>query len=274
MGFIVSAYCYKKLCFSLCLLMLIGVFSHVAMAEIAKDRVFVLAGQSNMQGRGSSGDLPAHLRVQPDNVRYYTHGRESTIAKYHYFGPEVNFAYLVSKMFPNDNVIIIKSAATGSSITQWLPGNELYEALIRQVNYAVDLTKADIQGIVWMQGETDAREQSLAEAYQTNLETFLSHLRNDLQAEEAAILLGQIRQPNHNFAYEKQIRQAQQQVADADEHKILVTTDDLGKLYDKVHYDSDGLVELGRRFAVGFVEHRKRQLTAASNQQHINNKDE
>jgi len=241
-----------------------SLFSHVVIAEVAKDRVFVLAGQSNMQGRGASSDLPEHLRTQPKNVRYYTHGRESTIAKYHYFGPEVNFAYLVSKIFPNDNVIIIKSAATGSSISQWLPGNELYDALIRQVKYVVDPAKADIQGIVWMQGEADARDQELADTYQANLESFLTNLRKDLQAEEVAVMLGQIKQPNNNFAYEKQVRQAQKQVAEEDANTVLIATDDLGKLYDNVHYNSEGLMELGRRFAVGFVEHRKQKLTAAS----------
>lgn len=264
MGFVVSLFCRKKVYLSLGLLMWFSLFSHVVIAELAKTRVFVLAGQSNMQGRGASSDLPEHLRTQPENVRYYTHGRESTIAKYHYFGPEVNFAYLVSKIFPNDTVIIIKSAATGSSISQWQPDDELYKALIRQVKYAVGSGDADIQGIVWMQGEADARDQTLAENYQTHLEVFFTSLRKDLQAEDTAIMLGQIKQPNNNFVYEKQVRQAQQQIAEADKNVLLITTDDLGKLYDNVHYNSEGLIELGRRFALGFVEHRKQKLTAVS----------
>lgn len=235
--------------------------SSFAVAEVAKDRVFVLAGQSNMQGRGASADLPEHLRQQPKNVRFYTHGRESKLAKYHYFGPEINFAHLIANTFPNDNVIIIKSAASGSSITEWLPNKPLYNALIRQVKFVVDPAKTDIQGIVWMQGETDAKNAKLAKDYQSNLKSLIDQLRNDLNAENTMFLIGRITQPNANFPLEETVRNAQNEVDKNNPNTIIVPTDGIGKLYDNVHYNSEGLIELGRRFALAFVNRRKAILT-------------
>jgi hypothetical protein len=236
-------------------------FSSSVSAELPRDRVFVLAGQSNMQGRGATEDLPEHLKTQPENVRFYTHGRESTIGKYHYFGPEVNFAHLISNTFPNDNVIIIKSAASGSSITQWLPGTELYAGLIRQVKFVVDPAEADIQAIVWMQGETDAKDETLAKAYKDNLKAVIDGLRKDLHANNTMFLVGRITQPDHNFSMEKTVRNAQNEVDKDNPNTIIVPTDGIGKLYDNVHFNSEGLVELGRRFALAFVNRRKEILT-------------
>ncbi|MGV6810276.1 MAG: sialate O-acetylesterase [bacterium] len=241
-----------------------GVLSAIStptFAEVAKDRVFVLAGQSNMQGRGASADLPAHLKQQPSNVRFYTHGRESHLAKYHYFGPEVNFAHLIANTFPNDNVIIIKSAASGSSITEWLPSKPLYDALIRQVKFVVDPENTVIQGIVWMQGETDAKTAKLANDYQQNLKLFIDRLREDLNAENTMFLIGRITQPNANFSQEQTVRNAQNEVDKHNPNTIIVPTDGLGKLYDNVHFNSEGLIELGRRFALAFVNRRKEILT-------------
>jgi hypothetical protein len=249
------------------LMVLISLFVMLPVqAELPRDRIFVLAGQSNMQGRGATKDLPDALKTQPSNVRYYTHGRESTIGKYHYFGPEVNFAHLIAKTFPNDNVIIIKTAASGSSITQWLPGEPLYDALLRQVKFVVDPAEADIQAVVWMQGETDAKDEKLANAYKQNLKALIDGLRKDLHAGHAMFLVGRITQPNANFAMEKTVRNAQNEVDKDNPNTIIIPTDGLGKLYDNVHFNSEGLIELGRRFALGFVNRRKEILTSENNQ--------
>ncbi len=238
-------------------LLLFSGFSH---AELSKERVFILAGQSNMMGRGRTDQLPEELKEQPDNVSYYTHGRKSNIAKYSMFGPEVEFTHAIAKTFPNDKIIIIKSAASGSAIDEWLPGSPLYEGLLRQVKFVVDPAKTNIEAVVWMQGETDARSQESAEKYKEKLTSFITTLRHDLHAEQAVFLVGRISQKDINFPMEKQIRNAQDQVCQDDPNSILVDTDGLGKIYDKVHYNAKGQVELGRRFAIGFINKRKERL--------------
>ena len=231
-----------------------------AQAEVSKERVFILAGQSNMMGRGRTADLPEHLKQQPENISFYTHGRKSQIAKYNMFGPEVQFAHAMSQTFPNDKIVIIKSVASGSGITEWLPGSPLYQGLLRQVNFVTDPAKTNLEAIIWMQGETDARNAEAAEKYEGNLKAFISNLRKDLKADHTPFILGRITQKDINFPMEKQVRAAQDKMAKELENTIVVSTDDLTKIYDKVHYDAKGLVELGRRFAIAFVNKRKELL--------------
>ena len=232
------------------------------LAASDKTHIFILAGQSNMMGRGATAKLPPHLKQQPDNVKFYTHGRQSGLAKYQYFGPEVQFAHAMAKIFPKESVIIIKSAASGSSINEWLPTKPLYQGLLRQVKFVSAPQNSKVEAIVWMQGETDARNAQTANAYAENLNLFVNSLRQSLNAADLPVLIGQINQKNASFPMEQQIRAAQAKIASDNPHTLLISNDGLSKIYDKVHYDAKGLVELGRRFAIGFVKHRKQQLLA------------
>ena len=253
-----------KLHLFLGLLLSFSCFIPVNSVQAATDKthIFILAGQSNMMGRGATTQLPAHLKQQPDNVKFYTHGRQSGLAKYQYFGPEVQFAHAMAKIFPTENVIIIKSAASGSSINEWLPNKPLYQGLLRQVKFVAPPHNSKIEAIVWMQGETDARTEQTANAYADNLNLFINSLRQSLKAENLPFLIGQINQKNASFPMEQTVRSAQAKIASDHPHTLLISNDGLSKIYDKVHYDAKGLVELGRRFAIGFVNHRKQQLLA------------
>ena len=225
--------------------------------ETERLRVFVLAGQSNMMGRGTTSRLPKHLKKPPKNVAFYTQGRKRELTNYQYFGPEVQFAHSVSEAFPNDKIIIIKAVATGSSISQWQPAQPLYEGLLRQISFVIDPAKISIDAIVWMQGETDARNAVAAKQYAKNLNTFIRSLRRDLHAENSLFLVGRITQKNNNFPMVDEIRKAQDQADDINPNTTVIATDNLSKLQDSVHFDNNGLIELGRRFANVFVKNRK-----------------
>jgi len=241
---------------------LVLIFSPLAQANSNKTHIFILAGQSNMMGRGATVELPPHLKKQPDNVEFYTHGRQSHLAKYQYFGPEVQFAHAMAKIFPQEKIIIIKSAASGSSINEWLPNKALYQGLLRQVKFVAPPSNSKVEAIVWMQGETDARTKQTANVYAEHLSTFVNSLRLSLNDENLPFLIGEINQKNASFPMEKQVRAAQAKIANENPHTLLVSNEGLSKIYDKVHYDAKGLVELGRRFAISFVNHRKQQLLA------------
>lgn len=232
----------------------------LAHAELPKERLFILAGQSNMMGRGRTADLPEPLKHQPENVSFYTHGRESQIAKYNMFGPEVQFAHAMSTAFPNDKLIIIKSVASGSTIAEWLPGEPLYKGLLRQVNFVTNPATTNLEAIVWMQGEADARSEATANKYAENLTVFINQLRKDLKAENTAFLVGRITEKGINFPMEQIVRDAQDSVGKDDPNIIVIPTDGISKIYDKVHFDAKGQVELGKRFAIGFLKRRKAQL--------------
>ena len=50
-----------------------------------------------------------------------------------------------------------------------------------------------------------------------------------------------------------EVRAAQEKVAREGPFVVMISTDDLSKLPNDVHYDADGLVELGRRFARAYM---------------------
>ena len=90
----------------------------------AKDRLIIMAGQSNMMGRGKTFHLPANYKNTPKNIAFFYQGRPHKLAEFAFFGPEVAFAHEVARAFPQDRIILVKQAATGSSIKQWQPDGD------------------------------------------------------------------------------------------------------------------------------------------------------
>lgn len=107
------------------ILVTVLVVSATSTEVLAKDRVIVLAGQSNMMGKGKTQELPADYRNMPTNVRYFYQGREHKLAQFALFGPEVSLAHSLARQYPNDRIILVKQAASGSLIQQWQPGEPL-----------------------------------------------------------------------------------------------------------------------------------------------------
>ncbi|MEZ5452990.1 MAG: sialate O-acetylesterase [Thiothrix sp.] len=226
----------------------------------AKDRLIILAGQSNMMGRGKVNDLPATYKTTPANVTFFYQGREHPLAKFAWFGPEVSFAHDVARAFPNDHIILVKQAASGSLIQQWQPGQGLYKALLRQVGFATDAEEnGKVDAILWMQGESDARSApDVANQYGSRFATLVSSLRKDLQSPDSLFIYGQVslEHPEHNDTIEavrSQQKSAQSQLANA----LMIPTDNLGRLDDGIHFNAAGQMELGKRFAKAYIQHRQ-----------------
>ena len=68
------------------------------------------------------------------------------------------------------------------------------------------------------------------------------------------MIAGHINPPSDMYPALEAVRRAQERVAEEDAGVVLVSTDGLSKQGDRVHYDSRGLLELGRRFADAYLE--------------------
>ena len=239
----------KGCCRVLCLLIgLSGV------AELwAADRVYIMAGQSNMMGRAKTHYLPPTYRKTPNNVKFFYQGRERKLAQYAYFGPEVSFAHNVARAFPQDQHIIIKHVATGSSVQQWLPGQRLYQALLRQIKFSLKIDNPRIEAVIWMQGENDARTRAKAVQYAPRLTRFINSLRKDLNAANSQFVLGEISPEDKAFPMVEVVQQQQRKVSAQVRNTQLVPTQGLGKIFDHVHFSAPGQMELGRRFAQAYI---------------------
>ena len=216
----------------------------------------ILAGQSNMLGDGlraelDSAALPANVRLFDRNPRPGS------------FGPELGLARRVSELMLIDELWLIKYAVGGSSLLAWDPDwqperaaladdaakGPLYQRLIAHIKQVSRGQALDVKACLWMQGESDARYPLAAAQYEENLRQWIQRLRSDLGQPDLAFAIGLINPPGMRFPCRAQVRQAQRQVAKRTPKAVLVDTTGLSKHADDLHYDTDGQLELGRRFA-------------------------
>ncbi|WP_020557912.1 sialate O-acetylesterase [Thiofilum flexile] len=228
---------------------------------LAKERIYLLAGQSNMMGHGKTHELPPRYKRTPPNVHFFYQGRLKPLAQTTYFGPEVTFAHEVARAFPNDQHILIKMAATGSSIKQWQYGQPLYYGLLRHLQLALPeyfyRATPPVEAIIWMQGEQDARKWVDARNYQTLVWHFISQLRSDIAAPKSLLIMGRVNPRTPYFKMVGMVQNSQAQLTRTLPYTLLVNTDGLGTLRDRIHYSAKGQMELGRRMARAYIRSRR-----------------
>jgi len=231
--------------------------------------VYLLAGQSNMDGGGLVSGLAPSLQISQDDVRLFWSGwwqwRGLVPASYWggaYFGPEVTFGRRLADADPTQDVVLIKHAVSGTDLAQcWYPGEspddgtagDCYAGFKVTVDAALAALEAEgqafrIAGMAWMQGESDASYEAWALAYQQNLTHLIYRVREDFSAPTMPFSMGRIDCAAH-CAYRDIVRAAQDAVADGSETVTAVETADLPQVADLLHFDASGMRTLGHRLA-------------------------
>ena len=234
-------------------------------------QVYLLGGQSNMDGYAYVTGLPPELQYAQSDVQIYWSGRPvwSGLAPSSYttayggerFGPEVTFGRTMADARPDATIALIKHAIGGTDLAEcWYPGVDrtdpaqgyCYAGWITTVDAArAELDAAgidhEIAGMIWMQGESDAYTESWANAYEVNLLTFIDRVRSDVEADEMPFAMGTI--DCVNCPYRDTVRAAQESVADSSPLISAVPTDDLPQNFDAIHFDGSGMRTLGQRLA-------------------------
>ncbi len=234
-----------------------------------KINVFLFAGQSNMVGFGLHSELPNNLLNLNTNVLAYAGGELGIPSnggkwtKLHdqlgkNFGPEFLFGLDMEKTYPNNKFALIKWSVGATNLANdWNPTktNGLYQhfrnAVITQMSVLSEDYDPVIVGMLWMQGESDAQLAGSADAYEQNLRNFLSRVKNDLNCAELKIVLGRI-SSSTAWTFRNKVRSAQEKIADEDENIALIDTDDLPR-WDLYHYNTEGQITLGSRFATAMT---------------------
>ena len=233
-------------------------------------QVYLLGGQSNMDGYGYATGLPPSLQLAQDDVQIYWSGRpvwsglmpSSYSTAYfgaEFFGPEVTFGRALADARPDADVVLIKHAIGGTDLAVcWSPGEDAsdptkgtcYTGWLATVNDALAALSGDyeIAGMVWMQGESDATVESWASAYEDNLTHLIDRVREDVGASEMPFAMGLIDCSVH-CTWRDTVRAAQQSVADSSDLVFTVETADLPQNLDSLHFDASGVRTLGTRLA-------------------------
>ena len=251
----------KFLTYSTTLLML-------ATQTLSAQRVFVLAGQSNMVGRGDTSELSAPYDSPQPDVKIWNGSGWSTLAPGggdH--GPELSLGRTLADHY-GETIYFVKRAEGGASLApdparpdkSWDPDTgTLYDELKTRVEDALANLGggADVKGFFWMQGEADSKDEAHAGAYLTNFHDLIALAKADFDAPDMAVVLGRVNgtlYPNATFGDKYQfvatVRAAQEQAAATLPSAAWVDTDALALNDDELHFSSAGQIDLGNAMAL------------------------
>lgn len=242
-------------------------FIKTRMNNTRNELVFVLAGQSNMAGYGTTAKLSAAYRKTPSNVQFYLNGYPAEMSRFARFGPEVSFAHAMARQYPHKTIKLIKFAVGGTSLFAWAPNwnlnkarttrnasaGPLFKKLLQTIRTHTGKEGSKLSGVLWMQGETDARYPAAAHSYSQNLSHFVQALRRELQSPHLAFFMGEVDPPIKIFPYRDIVRKAQRTSSKTIRNSQLISTKGLTKRNDHLHYNTDGQIALGMRFAQAYI---------------------
>jgi hypothetical protein len=253
-----------------------------------KIKVFILAGQSNMEGRADGTKLlqedherllKAQKNVQlaynnepliPLNPVKPTPGIAEAYNRTLIFGPEIFFGITLSEIWPDEEILLIKLSEGGTSLhgcwnANWSEDkatimneeqeSKLYSSLTNYIEQILSEYKTDeyeLCGMLWVQGETDAGNKIAASAYGRNLNQFIGQIRQDLKKENLPFILFQV---GHGKVVEGMIDVSKSltNVTLIPQSLEPMSADFYSKL-ENGHYNYEGMKKLGERFAEVFLE--------------------
>lgn len=253
--------------------------------------VILLAGQSN--AAGCSYDEYLKKNVSPEQYAEYEKGYDNVYINYFAsgtnqsdgfvkcaarqgefgtrFGPELGLAEKLNEMYPDRTFFIIKYAWGGTNLyEQWLSPSSgatgpLYNGFVEYVRNSIRYLelknyKVNIEGMCWMQGESDSIEDESTQNYDEHLSNFISDLRrefsDDASDDGIAFVDAYIAETIFWKNYQE-LNQAKQAVADSAPNNVAIDTikEGLSVLNepegepDIAHYDSLSEIKLGHLFA-------------------------
>lgn len=193
------------------------------------------------------------------------------------FGVEISFAKKIQELYPNEKIAIIKYSKGGTSIDStagqyagcWEPdyrtgaGINQYDHCLATIDNAFrtkDINGDGIEdyllptGIIWMQGESDGNNEAVALRYYSNLKRLMELIRASLHDGDLPIVLGKISDSWNDkdgkvWDFGELVQYAQEKYARTDKNTDIVRTTRYYKYTDKWHYDSEGYIDLGEKFA-------------------------
>ncbi len=254
--------------------------------------VIILAGQSNASG--CSLDEYLQKNVSAEKYAEYQNGYDNVYINYLSgmnlsqefvkcstlqgelaggFGPELGLAEKLHEMYPDETFFIVKCAWGGTNLTeQWLSPSskgetgQLYKNFVAFVETSVDylISKnydVKIEGMCWMQGESDAYPAEVATAYGDKLERFIADVRKEFSKYAAddgiAFIDAYIAANPMYWVYYQSINLCKDEVASLSPMNDVVDTIEAGLTCsqepegapDLAHYDSLSEIKLGHLFA-------------------------
>ena len=256
-------------------------------------RIILLAGQSN--AAGCSLDEYLKINVSKEKYQEYEHGYENVYINYFcsgnnissefvncktnqgetigYFGPELGLSEALHKNYPDELFFIIKYTWSGTNLfEQWLSPSssgktgKLYKEFISFTIQSIEyLTSKDynvqIEGLCWMQGESDSFSEENATNYEFNLLNFIKDVRKKLSKYSSndgiAFIDAYIADNPIYWVFCDLVNKSKEKVdlnsnmnalIDTNSHGLTCSNEPSDQV-DMAHYDSMSEIKLGHLFA-------------------------
>jgi hypothetical protein len=235
-------------------------------AEAATIKVVLLGGQSNMDGRAASSGLSAELQSPQEDVLFYYRGNSALTTlrpgSGTDFGPEVTFGRAVADGLPAESFALIKHAAGGTNLySDWDPATGgTYSAFRNTVGDGLAAITAaghnyEIVGMLWTQGESDAKQGRTTSQYEADLIEFVADVRGRY-GDDLPFFLSRLSADQTNISTTQlaNVRAAQENFAAADSFGHLIDTDGMGMKGDNLHFDAAGQIALGEAFGQSYID--------------------
>ncbi|KAL3505122.1 hypothetical protein ACH5RR_034963 [Cinchona calisaya] len=238
-------------------------------SQIQKN-VFLLAGQSNMSGRGGvingtwdgiiipldQSQLKTPIILRLSVAKTWVEAKDPLhkdidVKNTCGVGPGMAFANGVMKKDPSFGVIgLVPCAIGGTKISEWVRGTNLYNQLVRRAEAALQGGGGTIRALLWYQGESDTIDYQHAKLYKMRLERFFTNLRADLQLPALPII--QVALASGQGPYIDVVRKAQLSV----DLPNVKTVDAYGLPLepDSLHLSTSAQAQLGQMLADTFLQ--------------------
>lgn len=227
--------------------------------------VFILAGQSNMAGRGMVEPMDTVpdcmiISILPDNrwvvakepLQLYQPALTG-------LGPGLAFArVLAEKTNHRINIALVPCAVGGSSIDNWL-SDSLFNGVRLKSNFIEKMSMAKeagtVKAIIWHQGESDATAEK-SEAYKCKLKKLFGIFRQAAGNDTLPVIMGELalfpENSNHMADYIT-INKILTEIASEDPSIALVSSEGLKAKSDNVHFDGPSQRLMGKRYADAYL---------------------
>lgn len=259
--------------------------NEMPVAKSARVRLFVLAGQRNMEGEDSFvSEIPmqpgyASLATGQKNVlfRYSLGGGVKATAEWEplgpvdflgNFGPELSFGARLRKSIDDkEGVAIVKFTHSGAQGPDWFPNGtpeshrNLYPKLIRFIRLAQeDLRQRGyecrLEGIFWHTGENDTFFGPYSQNYAKWMKQLIDQVRKDLEQPDLMWFISEQhnRSPWRNF---EKVNDALNKLAGTEPKVMIIQT--TGLPHARLHFGTKGTLLLGDAMADAYL--RQQQQT-------------
>ena len=231
-----------------------------------KLHVYLLIGQSNMAGRApfteeDSGVIDrCYLLNDKDKWEAAKNplNRYSTVRKglgMQKMNPGFTFSKMMLEKNKDISLGLVVNAKGGTKIEQWQKGTVFYNEAVRRTQEAQKT--GVLMGILWHQGESNSED---SEAYLEKLADLVVNLRKDLGNPNLPFVAGQVFYDPDKRPKTKQINEQLAKLPDILPGTGCVSSDNLTTL-DNTHFDTEGMKQLGKRYAEAMLEIQAKMAT-------------